>query len=130
MPEEQVTNGGFETGDFTGWASAYDGEFYDILITDSHAKTGTYSCELTSMNFVGTQWCQISQDVDFTNVTSFTFSYFISDGAADGVFTVTIDGDTVLSTSSYLGVWVDADIDVSGYTGSKTVVFRSTCNGA
>jgi hypothetical protein len=46
---EQVVNGGFETGDFTGWNHDIGGY---ALIRDFNVHSGSYCCELEGFGFI------------------------------------------------------------------------------
>lgn len=108
---EEITNGDFETGDMTGWSGRnawvaayqpYEGT-YQAIIIDQDTFNG------------GELW----QDVDFTNVA--TLSYYARSELETTCY-VKIDGSVVQSESA-LSSWAYYEIDVSGYSGVKTLEF-------
>jgi PEP-CTERM motif len=63
-----VTNGGFETGDFTGWSCVAT----DCLINTLHPHTGTYAFNGASFPALGT----LSQTIATTIGTTYTLEFY------------------------------------------------------
>jgi hypothetical protein len=115
-----VTNGGFETGDFTGWDPPGAG----ILIDQVFPADGLYDAAFSD---TGT----LSQSIATTPGTgySLTFSLLDESGfpldsftAAFGSFSVTVSGDTALPYTSESFLVPGSDI-----TGSSTLLsFQGT----
>lgn len=118
-----IVNGGFETGDFSGYTvsnlnatSVANSSFGDGLTPHS----GNYFADLGNVAFDG----HISQSFADTLGGSYTFSFYLaSDGDTPNDFSASVDGDTLLSAT---------DIPVGGYslysydftgTGSDTISF-------
>jgi hypothetical protein len=75
------TNGGFETGDFTGWATYTEHATCTITITEGSKLFGVYGCELYAKGFssgdtAGTSLIQ--QNIDLTDESSVPFSFNIN----------------------------------------------------
>lgn len=108
---DAITNGGFETGDFTGWVA--DGT---AIIVSSNQHTGTYSASTsTSITSPGS----ISATVDFTNAETL---FVYGNGGGNGY--VKIDS-TNLQTGIDDAGWVLHTYDVSSYTGLHTLTLGS-----
>ena len=119
-----VTNGGFETGDFTGWTNPANS---GIAIDTAFPATGTYDAA-----FAGTG--TLTQSVATTAGTSYTLSFSLLDESglnADsftvgfGGFTDTITGDNAASytTETFIvpGVDIVGSSTVLSFTGASTV---------
>ncbi|QSZ68328.1 DUF3344 domain-containing protein [Methanofollis aquaemaris] len=114
--EERVTNGGFETGDITGWTITGTDE-YRGEATSSCKYSGTYALYLKAGDpEVGT--FSASQTVDLTGVDAITFWSYLGQGAPH----VKID-DTDVVTDIYDFSWTEHTIDTSNYSGNHTLTF-------
>lgn len=120
--EEQITNGGFETGDKTGWDAT--GGFYPAVFSfGSH--TGTY-CIAMSNNV----W--LSQDVDISG--DCVISFYGSDqyyGASDEKIYLYIDGSLVetFNIVQDVGTYYLYSYETSSYSGVHNVKFLFTMTG-
>jgi len=63
---EQITNGGFETGDFTGWTTVYGNTV--IITTDVHS--GVYACQINSQALYLGTIRQLLPNIDARCITS------------------------------------------------------------
>ncbi|NOQ56003.1 MAG: hypothetical protein GQ477_04330 [Nanohaloarchaea archaeon] len=116
--EERITNGGFETGDFTGWA-VVAGSGGTVTIETS-APEGTYYAYIDSGLDSSSYFFQF---INFTNVETLTFKYksdadFYEGSAATDVYI----GATKVA-SLYSTTWADKSINVSTYSGVQTLKF-------
>lgn len=128
----QITNGGFETGSFSGWTT-YNSDSMALLeiVTgnaDYYNYEGVYGAKIGSG--LDGYYSYISQDVDFTNIDSLNFHYAVPGYSYTGCFKVYIDDDIVYSytesntflTYSQVGL---ITVDTSVYTGTHTLKFRA-----
>lgn len=88
-----VTNGGFETGNFTGWTQSGNTGFTGVNTAAAHSGTyGAYFSPIGSLGF-------ISQNLVTVPGATYTLSFFLNDTlpSAPANFTAAFGGVTVLS---------------------------------
>ena len=115
----QFANGGFETGDFTGWALTGTPTIEGGCFTGS---AGAYYAQMTSE--------AISQDMDLTNVVAIAFVLYVHAAAAGSYLRVWVDADNVYTAviSGYEGIYYSAYQPIS-YAGVHTVKFEGSGSG-
>jgi hypothetical protein len=90
-----VSNGGFETGDFTGWTLAGNTGFTGV--DNNAAAEGTFSAFLGPVGSDGTLSQALSLVVGKTYFLSFAFA---ADGGTTSDFSASLGGVTLLSLSN------------------------------
>ena len=93
----QVVNGGFETGDFTGWTFVDSSNFTNVGSNPLFAHSGTYHANLGAEGVLGS----LSQNVGTTSGTQYDLTFWLANdsGASPNEFDVLWNGVTVLSLS-------------------------------
>ena len=124
--ENRVTNGDFETGDFTGWTVEGGGDEWSATVGTSYAYSGSYGCKLHAKAPAGAPftYAQIKQDVDLTDVDELEFYYKIPNLVDNARFKVYIDSNCVLNIGS-TSDWKYCSVDVSEYEGTHVVKFMA-----
>ena len=97
-----VVNGGFETGDLTGWTQGGDTSFSFVstgTFTEFHPHSGTYAFFLGPVDSDGS----ISQSIATTPGQSYDISFWLAnlDQENDNDFSAYFDGNQLLSLSDY-----------------------------
>lgn len=124
--DQFVTNGGFETGDLTGWGTP-NGSEYDISVTSLTSHSGQYACRLETD--VSGYDSHIYQEVNLTNRDTLRFYFRLLDvGEASGSgLRVLINSSGGSSSQVYYwpttteSDWREVTLDVSGYTGDTYI---------
>jgi PEP-CTERM motif len=111
-----VTNGGFETGDFTGWTLSGNTDF--VGVTTGIAHTGDYAAYFGSDGSLGF----LSQNLATTAGTTYELNFFLaSDGQTPSDFQVTFGGATFDQTDLPMFSYVSQSLTVTA-TGSSTLL--------
>ncbi|MCK4679276.1 MAG: hypothetical protein KAT48_14170 [Bacteroidales bacterium] len=108
-----VVNGGFETGDFTGWYSVSNMEVQNV---SPHG--GVYHVKSTNPTYTQADMCQ---DMDLTGFGK--LAYWVGGNSPYCAANVYIDGFRYGQHSGVSG-YEYHEIDVSGFTGVHTVKFN------
>lgn len=111
--EERIINGGFETGDLTGWGS-YSYDFGEVGVNSYDPYSGSYSAYIYRDY---DQDARLYQTINLTDVEKITYFYRWGGGS------VKIDTTTVAS-HSYVSGWTYSEIDVSSYSGDHLLDFH------
>jgi hypothetical protein len=110
---ESIVNGGFETGDVSGWTVSSGGngpEYYsEYEVAKEHNYSGNYGCELNiSCALYGSSFISLTQNINLTNVAAVNFShqctyYYSNDGGRVRLQFYVDDNMTVIPLSD--NVW-------------------------
>jgi len=132
-----LTNGDFETGDFTGWTPYAS----DVVVISSDKHGGTYSCQLGPAGYTFDDQWFIQQTVSLTDIETITFWREWPDATAnfhlyvyrDPMPGYGITGGTKLweEHSGTSGDWGQISIDISslGLSGDHLLSFCLYFNG-
>jgi hypothetical protein len=121
--DEAVVNGGFETGDFTGWTLGLNAEFMFVSCAPSDGFTAPEGSCFALMGPVGSDG-SLSQTIVDNSGENYIYSFaYASDGNTPNDFTAFWDGTPLLSvTDDSNHGWVDYQFPVTG-TGSDIIEF-------
>jgi hypothetical protein len=118
-----IANGGFETGDFTGWSLSASAQEDFVTSTGSFVHSGVYGAELGQPTTNG----YLSQTISTTPGQSYVLSFWLdnpnnSAGATPNQFQVQWNGTTVFyETNLPFMSWTNVQFIVSA-TGASTVL--------
>jgi len=117
---DRITNGDFETGDWTGWTTDRWSHYIDSV----SAYNSNYGLHIREQSNFYSTWCDA---FDFTNVSELTFRInIVSSGVASGIF-VRLDykyGSTIWSKTTNLTDGYELiTVDVTAITGFHEVHF-------
>lgn len=113
-----VLNGGFETGDFTGWTLINN---QNTRVDSFNPNTGTYEADFGNSSGDAT----VSQTLTDVAGENYTFSFWQGNGAAGGDFSAAFDSTVLLSEvnpAATGGAYTQFSYNVVG-TGSDTISF-------
>jgi hypothetical protein len=118
-----IVNGGFETGDFTGWTTA--GTSYPVYIVTSPVESGTYAAQIAGYSYNPDT---LSQTVADTAGQSYvlSFSRYVNDGAPIVSLNVSWNGNSVFSelNPTTVDIYQTFTFNVVG-SGSDALIFTS-----
>lgn len=122
--ENVITNGDFETGDFTGWDVTTTSANADASVVEE-PHNGSYSAKLHATgNDENLQTAKIEQTVNLSDVETLVFYYKNTEAYGAVEFEVRINGTDVFSKGGTTDGWQKVEINVTTYTGLNTISFR------
>lgn len=150
-PTERVTNGGFETGDTTGW---WKSDAPELIVFSSEPYQGSYYCRYTGNGLSGfAGYTRMYQTIDYTGVPRVfgavkirspnPYNFYLSDGYWDETANYSItfpktpatgwvikNATTNRSSTGKIAIWThgssSADIDSIRAIGFNTPVVQFT----
>ncbi len=128
---EEVVNGTFETGDLTNWTVTKSSTGSAVASNDpTYVYSGSYGCLITTAGATtfpnDDQYVMVSQAIDLSSVNELTFQYkhiFTPTSWVSRSCIVQIEGSNVFTDNTPKTDWTYKSIDVSSYSGIKTVSF-------
>jgi uncharacterized repeat protein (TIGR03803 family) len=114
-----VQNGGFETGDFTGWGGTMDGA--DVTTNSSYIHSGNYGAQLGPVGLLG----YLSQDLATTSGSNYLLSLWLDNlGGPTNEFQVTWNGNSLFDgVNMNAFAWTNLQFIVTASSTSTTLQF-------
>ncbi|WP_407282502.1 VWA domain-containing protein [Methanolobus sp. WCC1] len=129
--DDNVTNGGFETGDLYGWSVCTEGcSHYEIA--EKHNYSGIYGCELNASltdssgrNYLNSS-ISLTQSVNLTNVEYVTFYHnqTYANGCPGGYAQLEFYVDDNMTIIPFSNVWKQESVYVSNYSGNHNIFIK------
>lgn len=115
----QVVNGGFESGDFTGWTTqpASSGSWFFVRSTGAHS--GSFSVAFGGYGGISDE---IFQSVSATNGGSYVLSFWLNNlnQLGDDKMTVSWEGQSLFDASAPVG-WTQYSFNVTAHSATPEV---------
>jgi hypothetical protein len=115
-----VTNGGFETGDFTGWTVVDASTSTTVESTPSYVHDGVYGVQAGPWQ--GNQGT-ITQTVPTTAGNGYTIGFWMDSSGGSTLFQVKWEGSTVLNLDGVVAAWTYYTVPVTATTNGSQLQF-------
>ncbi|MCM1987048.1 PKD domain-containing protein [Methanococcoides seepicolus] len=128
---ERLINGGFETGNTSGWVIDTEGSgayyHHEYEVSEEHNYSGTHGCELdVSTFFHAHSHISLTQNVDLTDISNATFFHrrtYANDGGYGYCQLEFYVGDN-MTIIPFSDTWEQESIDVSNYSGNHNITIK------
>ena len=121
-PPPLIRNGGFETGDFTGWTQSGNSQFTSVENGSLYAHSGSFGAQLGPSGSLG----YLSQTVPTVPGVAYRLSLWLDcpDGATPGEFVVAWDGTNILDLANIPAVgWTNLQFTLEPSSANTLVQF-------
>ena len=123
-----VVNGGFETGDFTGWTRSGNLKDWQVSAQASYVHSGNYGAQMGPSGLPG----YLSQTIPTISGSAYTLSFWLnSQGGAPNQFFANWNGNRVYFQTN-LGItgWINIQVQVTAAGTNSTLQFGFQNNPA
>ena len=119
-----VTNGGFETGDFTGWTLSGNTSLAFVSNTPNAPHTGSYAAQFGEVGSLG----YLTQAIATTVGDNYQLNFWLvgtSSAGPTNEFSATMGGNTLLDLVNYQAptTWTEYTYDITATSTSTSLQF-------